>query len=100
KIRYKLPGEDTSNLISRPIASEQAFASLEEAPGDVRFSVAVAAYGQLLRNDAFLHTYGFDDVVDLANTARGEDSFGYRAEFIRLADLAGTLSSRWSALNE
>jgi len=100
KIRYKLPGEDTSNLISRPISSEQVVVSLEDAPGDVRFSVAVAAYGQLLRDDAFLHAYGFDDVVDLANAARGDDNFGYRAEFIRLADLGGTLSSRWSSLNE
>ena len=100
KIRYKLPGEDISNLISRPISDEQAVASLEEAPGDVRFSIAVAAYGQLLRNDAFLQTYDFDDVVDLANASRGKDSFGYRAEFVRLADLAGTLDNRWSSLNE
>jgi len=100
KIRYKLPGEDTSKLISRPVSNEQVIASLEEAPGDVRFSIAVAAYGQLLRNDAFLQTYDFGDVVDLANASRGKDSFGYRAEFVRLADLAGTLDNRWSSLNE
>lgn len=100
KIRYKLPGEDTSKLISRPVSAEQTIATLDDAPGDVRFSIAVAAYGQLLRNDAFLSDYGFGDVVDLASAAKGKDSFGYRAEFVRLADLAGTLSNRWSSLNE
>ena len=93
-------GARATLLLAGPISDEQAVASLEEAPGDVRFSIAVAAYGQLLRNDAFLQTYDFDDVVDLANASRGKDSFGYRAEFVRLADLAGTLDNRWSSLNE
>ena len=66
----------------------------------VRFSIAVAAYGQLLRNDAFLHTYGFDDVVDLAGTARADDRFGYRAEFLQLADLTDIHFTEWSSLHE
>ena len=56
KVRYKLPGEDTSKLIAQPIAAEQTLPSLEAADDDVRFSIAVAVCGQIQRNDAFLHT--------------------------------------------
>jgi Ca-activated chloride channel family protein len=58
------------------------------APEDVRFSVAVAAFGQLLRGTPYLQNYGFDEVLALAQTARGADTYGYRAEFLNLVRLA------------
>tara|TARA_B100000676_G_C18088287_1_gene857051 strand:+ start:5754 stop:5873 length:120 start_codon:yes stop_codon:yes gene_type:complete len=39
-------------------------------------------------------------VVDLAGTARGDSRFGYRAEFLQLADLAGIHFTEWSSLHE
>ena len=49
---------------------------------------AVAAYGQLLRGSPYLGAYGYDDVIALAQGAKGDDPFGYRAEFVNLVRLA------------
>jgi Ca-activated chloride channel family protein len=49
KIRYKLPGEKDSKLITEPVKVSSAAATLEAAPQEARFSAAVAAFGQLLR---------------------------------------------------
>src|SRR4029453_7659298 len=84
-LRYKLPGEQTSRLIERPVAASDAYAIVERAPPEARFAVAVAAFGELLRGDPYLKTYGYDDVLALAQTARGADENGYRAKFVRCA---------------
>lgn len=90
KLRYKLPKEDASKLITAPIGDAQAVEKLVAAPEDVRFSIAVAAFGQLLKGAPYLGSYGYNDVIVLAQGARGEDPFGYRAEFMNLARLAKT----------
>ena len=87
KMRYKLPNEETSKLISQPIGSAEEKSSIAEATLDTRFSVAVAAFGDLLRETPYVAGYKFDDVVALAQGAKGEDPFGYRAEFVNLARL-------------
>jgi Ca-activated chloride channel family protein len=56
----------------------------------VRFSVAAAAFGQLLRGLPYIADYGYEDVLSLAQSARGEDPYGYRAEFINLVRLANS----------
>ncbi|MBL4806376.1 MAG: VWA domain-containing protein [Rhodobacteraceae bacterium] len=86
KLRYKNPGESTSILVTTPVMAD-ADAGLGT---EVDFAVAVAGFGQLLRGDTRLGDWSFDDVVALASTARGNDTFGYRAEFIRLVRLAET----------
>ncbi len=91
KIRYKLPGETTSTLLEQPILASSKLNDVTAASDDVRFAVAVAAYGELLRNDVHLGTWQMGDVVVLARDALGDDPFGYRGEFVRLADLAGSL---------
>ncbi len=88
KLRYKLPKDDTSRLLSVAISPSLEVAALSSAPEDVRFSVAVAAFGQLLRDLPHMKSYSFDDVIALANSAKGEDAFGYRAEMINLVRLA------------
>lgn len=45
----------------------------------------------LLRNSPFKADATWTDVVRLANASRGEDRDGYRAEFIRLVELAAAL---------
>ena len=87
KLRYKRPGESTSTLIEQPILPGQGAEST-----DVRFSVAIAGFGQLLRGGAYLGNWGWQDAIDLANGARGEDTFGYRSEAVTLMRLAETLS--------
>jgi Ca-activated chloride channel homolog len=88
RIRYKLPGEETSKLITTPIVADLELPDIQAAPDDVRFSMAVAAFGQLLRGDPYTGGFSFDDVIALGQTARGTDPFGYRAEFLNLVRLA------------
>ena len=93
KIRYKLPGAGSSTLTTRAVTAGDAFNSVDAAPRDVRFAAAVAAFGQLLRGGRYTGDYGYDDVVALAQGARGEDPFGYRNEFVRLVRLAESIES-------
>jgi Ca-activated chloride channel family protein len=89
KIRYKPPGEKDSILIERPITNADARADLTATSEATRFATAVAAYGQLLRADRYLDKgYGWDNVITLAQGARGADEFGWRAEFVQLVRAA------------
>jgi Ca-activated chloride channel family protein len=100
RIRYKLPGQDTSRLIERPITERDAVRDIAQAPESTRWAAAVAGYGQLLRHDQFLRTgYGYDDVISLAQSARGRDEFGWRAEFIQLARSAQSAAALPTAEN-
>jgi len=88
KIRYKLPDGDTSTLITRPVTADDRSASVDAAPRESRFATAVAAFGQLLRGGQYTGDYDYDDIIALAQGAKGDDPFGYRAEFINLVRLA------------
>ena len=88
KIRYKLPDSETSTEIVRAVSRADVFESVEAAPQDTRFAAAVAAFGQLLRGGQYTGAFGYDDVIALAQDARGADPFGYRSEFVSLVRLA------------
>ena len=100
RIRYKLPGQDQSRLIERPITNADSFVSVERASESTRWATAIAGYGQLLRGDPYLRQgYGWDDVIGLAQNARGRDEFGWRAEFVGLARAAASAAALPSAQN-
>jgi Ca-activated chloride channel family protein len=100
RIRYKLPGEDQSRLIERPITQRDFVQSIDAAPEYARFATAVAGYGQLLRGDPYLSQgYGWDEVINLAQSARGRDEFGWRAEFVQLARAAASAAALPTAQN-
>jgi Ca-activated chloride channel family protein len=86
RLRYKLPGESASKSIERAIRKSEVV--LGEVPREVRFAAAVAALGQRLRGDTHLGDFDLDDVLALAQGARGADPFGYRAEFVDLVRAA------------
>ncbi|MGW8205384.1 MAG: vWA domain-containing protein [Hyphomicrobiaceae bacterium] len=88
KLRYKLPREDKSRLIEVPIRSADAVKSIDAASKDVRFAMAVATFGQMLKGGNFTGTVSYDDVIALATKAKGDDPFGLRAEFVNLVRLA------------
>ena len=88
KIRYKLPESDTSTLVSQGVTAANEHDRIEQAPADVRFGVAVAGFGQLLRGSRYTGAFDYDQVIELAQGARGEDRFGYRSEFLQLVRLA------------
>jgi Ca-activated chloride channel family protein len=91
KIRYKLPDGDTSRLITRPVTQADAVPSFDAASADQRFSVAVAAFGQKLRDTDQTAEFGWDAISEIATAARGADPYGYRAEFLSLVRLASAL---------
>ncbi|MBI5695221.1 MAG: VWA domain-containing protein [Nitrospirae bacterium] len=88
KIRYKLPREDDSRLIKQAIGREQEYKRLKDVPADIRFAASVAAFGQLLKGAPFLGGYDCTDIAELARPAKGDDPFGYRAEFVNLVEAA------------
>jgi Ca-activated chloride channel family protein len=93
KIRYKLPSEDVSKLITTPVTDAQAIPSFDAASDDQRFSVAVAAFGQKLRDADATANMDWNRIMEIATAARGADPFGYRSEFLSLARLASALTS-------
>jgi Ca-activated chloride channel family protein len=93
KIRYKLPNEDVSRLITTPVTSANEVPSFDAAGVDQRFSVAVAAFGQKLRDEDATANFSFDRIEEIAAAARGADPFGYRSEFLSLVRLASALGS-------
>ena len=92
KMRYKLPNEDVSREISQPIGKSDEVASVAAASEDARFAAAVAAFGQKLKGGKYVSSMSWDDIGALANGAKGEDRWGYRAGFVRLVALARSLA--------
>ncbi len=88
KLRYKLPKEDASKLVSLPITAPLGESRAPAAWNEARFSVAVAAFGQLLKGSPYLKNYTYDDVLELARATKGDDPYGYRGEFLNLVRLA------------
>jgi Ca-activated chloride channel family protein len=89
KLRYKLPGESASRLMERPITRADAVGSIGAAPEASRWALAVAGFGQMLRGDPWLaQGFGWGQVLELAQGARGQDPYGLRAEFVQLVRAA------------
>lgn len=88
KLRYKLPKSDTSVPMGVAITDGMAVASLDAASSEVRFSVAVTAFAELLRGSPHVGAFDYEAVRALAQSARGEDAYGSRAEFLSLVRLA------------
>jgi Ca-activated chloride channel family protein len=91
RMRYKLPQETQSRLIERPVTDRDKVEDVRRGTDDLRFAVAVAGFGQLLRNDPYMKNFGYEDVAALAANAKGADVFGYRSEFIQMVKLAQSL---------
>jgi len=86
KLRYKAPDSETSKLISTVLRNRPS------ALGpNLGFASAVAEFGMLLRNSTLAGTGNYSSVLSQARAFRGEDPEGYRAEFIKLVDLAAGL---------
>ena len=92
RLRYKQPDSDASQLLEWPIRRDQALKDWNATSDRFRFAAAVAGFGQLLRGGKYTGTFGYDEVQALARTARGEDPYGYRSEFLTLVGLAKALT--------
>lgn len=86
KLRYKKPDGTKSQLIEKPIIDGQR--SLEKTSNNFKFSAAVAEFGLLLRDSDYKNTANFAQAMKLAKSGKGKDENGYRAELIRLMEMA------------
>lgn len=94
QVRYKQPGRSRSQLIQQPLTA-RADAADAPPPEAMRWAMAVAAFGQKLRDDPWMEAgYGWDQVLEQAQGARGEDPWGDRAEFVQLVRAAQDLPDR------
>ena len=87
RVRYKPAAGGESRMIERPVSNTSGKAS-----EDLRFSAAVAAFAQQLKGDGrYTGSMNLQDTVALARSARGDDPFGLRNEFVQLVELAQSL---------
>jgi Ca-activated chloride channel family protein len=93
KIRYKLPNEDVSKLITRPVIDRDVVSDFGRLPVDLRFAAAVAGSAQLLRHDPYIKSFDYAEAIAMAQAAKGDDEFNYRNEFVQLLRMAQTAAS-------
>ncbi|WP_348749890.1 vWA domain-containing protein [Pseudomonas rhodesiae] len=87
RVRYKPAAGGDSRLIERPITGQTT-----QASDDLRFAAAVAAFAQQLKGDGrYTGSMTLKDTAALARSARGDDPFGLRNEFVQLVELAQSL---------
>ncbi len=91
RLRHKAPEGEKSELMEVPII-EKAIQPLQSASTEFRFAVAIAAFGQELKGGKYLGKFGYREIRRLAQSARAEDRFGYREEFLGMIDQAARLS--------
>lgn len=95
KLRYKNPEGNSSKLITRAVIDQSV--PFSHTGINFRFAAAVAAFGMLLRQSDFKQGASFEQLIGIAENAKGRDKEGYRAEFIKLAKstrlMAGELLS-------
>ena len=91
KLRYKEPGQTVSKLVEFPVRKPARLPSVDSVDSELKFALAVAAWGQWLRGSSLIGNYGPDQVLALARPSRGADPYGHRAEFLRLVELSAAL---------
>jgi Ca-activated chloride channel homolog len=89
KLRYKQPDGDTSRLLSFPVRDRAG-----ELSANLGFASAVAEFGMMLRRSETKGQATWASALDLARRYRGDDPDGYRAELVRLIDLASALDAQ------
>ncbi len=90
KFRYKPPKQETSLLIQQTL--EDRDVEVSRSSENFRFSAAVAGFGMMLRDSKFKGDLTFQQLAALAKSSLGDDTDGYRAEFLRLLDTARLIS--------
>ncbi|WP_419700683.1 YfbK domain-containing protein [Mucilaginibacter sp. NFX135] len=90
KFRYKQPTSSVSKMSHVEVYDKPV--ALNYTSTDFRFAAAVAEFGMLLRDSQFKQHSSYDQAIKMARAAKGDDSEGYRAEFIKLVESAKLLS--------
>lgn len=88
KLRYKLPGEDASRHLEVSIPANNTALIAPLRLQETAFATAVAGAGQVLQGSKYTGDWSLENAIALAQANRGEDIYGYRAEFVQLMRLA------------
>jgi Ca-activated chloride channel homolog len=113
KLRYKAPDGDESRLISTTLPrnhrnTPRSHGNTPRNHGNTEasltpnlgFASAVAEVGMLLRDSKHAGSASYERAIARARTFRQDDPEGYRAEFIKLAELAASLKNLGGTKNE
>ena len=87
KLRYKLPQETDSSLLSFPVTVSSISTPGKESE-DFRFAASVAGFGMLLRDSPYKGNAGYENILSMADAAVGKDPFEYRRGFLELVKKA------------
>ena len=91
RVRYKKAQGEASHKLTLRVEPSQKI-SLNGLNSDDSFAIAVAAWGQKLKASSYLNDLTYEKIIHWANQSKGNDPFGYRAEFVRLVRLSASLS--------
>ncbi len=92
KFRYKKRNEEVSRLIVHTLIDNNV--ELNKTSDNFRWSAAVAASGMILRESEYVKGFTMENVLQLAEGARGIDKEGYRIEFINMMKTQALVASR------
>jgi Ca-activated chloride channel family protein len=89
KFRYKEPTKNNSELIIHPVQNNDV--AFNSTSNNFRFAAAVAGFGMLLRESEFKGNTSYSNILQIATGATGNDTEGYRKEFVTLVKKAQSL---------
>ncbi len=87
KFRYKEPKGTKSIELVHVMKNDPI--NFMQSSTDFKFATAVAMFGMKLRNSKHVEDVTYNDILEIADTSRGKDTYGYRAEFTRLVKMVG-----------
>jgi len=90
KLRYKEPDGTVSKLITSRIKESEI--KKNELSENFNFATSVIEFGLLLRKSEYKASSNYKQVLQRAKKAKGADEDGFRAEFIKLVEIAEVLS--------
>jgi len=96
KLRYKAPDADVSQLIEQSLKKGDIFD--KPLSNNFQFASAVAEFGLLLRKSEYKGKASYEHVISAATAAKGNDTWGYRAELIDLVKKAQLLDASFGAV--
>jgi len=94
KLRYKNPGDTHSQLIKKALNKKQLLSKATAPSDNIRFAASVAAFAQQLTGGKYLENFDYQQIHQLAQSSKSDDSKGIRGEFLQLISLAELLSQQ------
>ena len=89
KLRYKLPGEESSRLLEHVV--HDSGLEFDQTDQEFQFAAAVAGFGMLLRESEHGGNWNYDAVAEVAKSSKGLDRHGFRTEFVEMVAAANVL---------